>query len=93
MVGVADLLLPVPDPVDELVCSARGCGAEAVWGLLWNNPKLHTPERRKVWLACADHREHLEQFLGARDFLRSTVPVSGLVTVAGGATGAPKDLP
>lgn len=97
MVRVTDLLFPVPgpvpDPVDELVCSARGCGAAAAWGLLWNNPKLHTPDRRKVWLACSDHREHLEQFLGARDFLRGTVPVSELATVAGGATGASRDLP
>lgn len=93
MVRVTDLLRPTPDPVDELVCSARGCGAEAVWGLLWNNPKLHTPDRRKVWLACSDHREHLEQFLGARDFLRDTVPVSELTTVAGRTSGASRDLP
>lgn len=91
MVDVTDLLSPVPDPVDELVCSARGCGAEAQWGLLWNNPKLHTPTRRKVWLACGDHRAHLEQFLGARDFLRGTVAVSELEQVADGATGARRD--
>ncbi|WP_066589284.1 hypothetical protein [Cellulomonas timonensis] len=73
-----NLLSPTPDAVDELVCSARGCRSEAAWGLLWNNPKLHTPERRKVWLACDDHREHLEQYLGARSFLRDVVPVSEL---------------
>jgi hypothetical protein len=78
---VVDLLGPRPDAVDELVCSARGCRAEATWGLLWNNPRLHTPERRKVWLACDDHRTHLEQFLGTRDFLRSTVPVTALDVV------------
>ncbi|PFG42957.1 hypothetical protein ATJ88_1634 [Isoptericola jiangsuensis] len=68
------------DPVaaDALVCSAKGCRAEARWGLLWNNPKLHTPERRKVWLACDDHRTRLEQFLGARRFWRSTVDVDDL---------------
>jgi len=90
---MSDLLGPVPDVVGELVCSARGCGAEATWGLLWNNPKLHTADRRKVWLACPDHRAHLEQFLGARGFLRATVPVTELETVAGGATGAPRELP
>ncbi|QTE30737.1 hypothetical protein [Pengzhenrongella sicca] len=67
-----------PDSVGELVCSARGCRAEATWGLLWNNPTLHTPSRRKVWLACDAHREHLEQYLGARSFLRGTVPVREL---------------
>ena len=73
-------LLQLADPVDEgeLICSGKGCRAQAVWGLLWNNPKLHTPERRKVWLACDDHREHLETFLGARDFLKQTVPVADL---------------
>ena len=29
----------------DLVCSARGCRAEARWALRWNNPKLHPPER------------------------------------------------
>ncbi len=56
------------------MCSAKGCQAEAVWALLWNNPKLHTPERRKVWLACEDHRGSLSDFLGARSFLRDVVP-------------------
>jgi hypothetical protein len=70
----------VPDPVGDLVCSSKGCRAEAAWGLLWNNPKLHTPDRRKVWLACDEHREHLTGFLDLRGFLRSTVPVSELAT-------------
>ncbi|MBM0124489.1 acetone carboxylase [Pimelobacter simplex] len=56
------------------ICSARGCREPAHWQLLWNNPKLHTPERRKTWLACAEHRESLEAFLGARGFLKETVP-------------------
>ncbi|WP_405944889.1 hypothetical protein [Streptomyces sp. NBC_00932] len=55
------------------VCSAKGCRADAVWVLAWNNPKLHTPERRKTWLACAEHREHLSQFLGVRCFLKGVV--------------------
>jgi len=75
---VGDLLAARPDAVEDPLCSARGCRAEAGWGLLWNNPRLHTPERRKVWLACDAHREHLEQFLGARSFLRATVPVADL---------------
>jgi hypothetical protein len=59
---------PVP------TCSAKGCQAAAVWALLWNNPKLHTPDRRKTWLACEDHRATLGDFLGARGFLRDVVP-------------------
>lgn len=53
-----------------LICSAKGCTAEAAWSLLWNNPRLHTPERRKTWLACDAHRESLADFLAARQFLR-----------------------
>lgn len=63
----------------DLVCSARGCRAPADWGLRWNNPRIHTPERRKVWLACAEHRSHLEGFLAARGFWRDTVAVADLL--------------
>jgi 3',5'-cyclic AMP phosphodiesterase CpdA len=74
-----DLLSGGADRVaGDLVCSAKGCGEQAAWGLLWNNPRIHTPERRKVWLACDGHREHLEQFLGARSFWKQTVPVENL---------------
>ncbi len=55
-------------------CSAKGCQATAAWQLLWNNPKIHAPERRKVWLACDEHRTSLGEFLGARNFLKDTVP-------------------
>ena len=55
------------------ICSAKGCQQDAGWALLWNNPKLHTPERRKVWLACEDHRQSLSDFLGARGFLLEAV--------------------
>ena len=56
-------------------CSAKGCRAAAGWTLLWNNPKLHTPERRKQWLACAEHRDSLSAFLGARGFLKEARPL------------------
>jgi hypothetical protein len=54
-------------------CSAKGCRTDAVWVLAWNNPKLHTPERRKTWLACEEHREHLSTFLDVRGFLKDVV--------------------
>lgn len=62
----------------EIVCSSKGCRSAALWALQWNNPKLHDPERRKTWLACEAHRQHLENFLGARSFLRETIPVAEL---------------
>ncbi len=55
---------------EELICSARGCRAPAAYDVLWNNPKIHTPDRRKHWLACPDHRDSLSAFLSARGFLR-----------------------
>lgn len=55
------------------ICSAKGCSAPAAHALLWNNPKVHTPERRKTWLACPEHLTSLEQFLGARGFLKDVV--------------------
>ena len=61
---------------EELQCSAKGCRAAAVWALRWNNPKIHTPDRRKIWLACDEHRESLSAFLDRRGFLRDVVPVA-----------------
>jgi hypothetical protein len=65
-----------------LTCSARGCRTTAVWALRWNNPRLHPPERRKTWLACAEHRDDLERFLGTRGFLREVVACDELGEVA-----------
>jgi hypothetical protein len=66
------------EPPPDLVCSARGCRAHARWALRWNNPRLHTPERRKIWLACDEHRQRLEEHLSIRGFLRETVSADDL---------------
>ena len=66
-----------------LVCSAKGCRATATWAHLWNNPRLHTPERRKVWLACDEHRVSLAEFLSVRGFLKETVPAAEIPADAG----------
>jgi hypothetical protein len=60
--------------MEETICSARGCQARAVHELRWNNPRIHTPDRRKVWLACDEHLPSLSDFLSARGFLREVVP-------------------
>ena len=62
-----------PDIDAAAICSRKACRAGASWQLLWNNPKIHTPERRKTWLACDEHRESLSDFLGARGFLKEVV--------------------
>lgn len=66
-----------------MICSAKGCRESSVWALLWNNPKLHTPTRRKVWLACDEHRTTLEDFLSLRGFLRETVAADQIPADAG----------
>lgn len=60
---------------DALICSAKGCREPAAWELRWNNPRIHEPERRKTWLACDAHREHLSTFLGRRGMLREVEPL------------------
>jgi hypothetical protein len=43
--------------------------------VVWRNPKVHTPERRKTWTACDEHRATLGQFLDARGFLLAVEPL------------------
>lgn len=68
---------PTEAPAEE-ICSAKGCRTPAVWALRWNNPRIHDQARRKTWLACEEHREHLESFLGTRSFLREVIPITEL---------------
>ncbi|MCX6407869.1 MAG: acetone carboxylase [Propionibacteriales bacterium] len=65
---------------DELVCSAKGCTAAALHRIEWNNPKIHTPDRRKTWLACDEHEQSLRRFLDARGFYKETLPLQDGVT-------------
>lgn len=62
-------------PAEPPLCSAKGCRAVATHVLLWNNPKVHTPDREKPWHACEEHREHLTQFLQLRGFLLRVEPL------------------
>ncbi|GAA1287097.1 hypothetical protein Psi02_52910 [Planotetraspora silvatica] len=55
---------------EQRICSAKGCGAAASYAVVWNNPKIHSPEREKIWMACEEHRQSLADFLDARGFLR-----------------------
>jgi len=61
------------DAAPGAVCSRKACRAAAQWQLLWNNPKIHTPERRKIWLACAEHRAWLEDYLRTRGLWKETL--------------------
>lgn len=57
------------------VCSRKACREEAGWQLLWNNPKIHTPDRRKIWVACADHVDWLQDYLQLRGLWKETLPL------------------
>lgn len=65
-----------PAETEAPVCSRKGCRAPATTQLLWNNPKIHTPERRKIWLACTDHAAWLEDYLQSRSLWKETLPLT-----------------
>lgn len=52
----------------EVICSAKGCTQPASWVIVWRNPRIHDVARRKQWVACEGHLEHLSTFLTARSF-------------------------
>lgn len=63
--------------LEGLVCSRAGCRSTATWSISWRNPKIHSAERRKVWLACDEHHDYLREFLAARDFPVEESPIDG----------------
>lgn len=63
-----------PEP---LTCSRAGCTETAGWRIEWRNPKIHTADRVKVWLACEEHVDFLREFLAAREFPLRVVPADG----------------
>ncbi|HEY8699690.1 MAG TPA: hypothetical protein VIM08_01825 [Arthrobacter sp.] len=72
-----------PAPAAAAICSRKACRSEASWQLLWNNPKIHTPERRKIWLACNAHRGWLEDYLQTRGLWKETVALAQVPDTAG----------
>lgn len=49
-------------------CSRAGCGSAAQWNVNWRNPRIHSEDRVKVWLACDEHVDYLRDYLATRDF-------------------------
>lgn len=49
-------------------CSAAGCTSAAAFRVNWRNPRIHDADRVKVWLACAEHRDSLAEYLSSRSF-------------------------
>lgn len=70
---------------DSPQCSRAECRADASRSVVWRNPKIHSADRRKVWLACDEHVGYLRDFLASRAF-----PVT---VVDGVSDGSGVDLP
>ena len=68
--GARSADVPSPD------CSRAGCRAPALWRIEWRNPRIHSPDRRKVWVACDEHRDYLRDYLAARDFPVTVAPLA-----------------
>jgi hypothetical protein len=43
--------------------------------VVWNNPRLHTPDREKIWVACSEHKKSLADYLAVRSFLKRVEPL------------------
>ncbi|CAN5131768.1 hypothetical protein BH11ACT3_BH11ACT3_07870 [soil metagenome] len=52
----------------DVECSAAGCHDAAGWRINWRNPRIHSADRVKVWLACDAHRQQLSDYLATRGF-------------------------
>ena len=50
------------------ICSRAACRESATWRIDWQNPRIHTGDRWKTWLACDEHVDYLRGFLEARSF-------------------------
>ncbi|GAB2836519.1 hypothetical protein ACFQ0P_14700 [Microbacterium insulae] len=66
------------DEDEAAVCSRAGCRSAARWRVDWRNPRIHTADRTKTWVACESHVDYLREFLAARSF---PVSVSELPSV------------
>lgn len=62
----------------RFTCSRAGCRETADWAIAWRNPKIHSADRRKTWLACDAHLEVLREFLAARSFPLEVLSVGEL---------------
>ncbi|MFD1721026.1 hypothetical protein [Amnibacterium endophyticum] len=60
---------------ERRTCSRAGCRQQASTAIDWRNPRIHTGDRSKTWLACEEHVPFLTDFLRARAFPLQVRPV------------------
>ena len=73
---------------ERLTCSRAGCRETASWRIEWRNPRIHTADRVKVWLACGEHVDYLREVLAAREFPVAVVPIERPAPAETGRTTA-----
>ena len=56
-------------------CARSGCTDDAIWAVVWRNPRIHAEDRRKIWTACEAHVGFLSEYLRARDFPVTVEPL------------------
>jgi hypothetical protein len=66
-------------PPDAPTCSRAGCSNAATTTVNWRNPRIHSLDRVKVWLACDEHADYLRDYLSARDFPVVVAPLGAVV--------------
>ncbi len=66
---------PAPETEHTAICSRAGCREPAHWNVNWRNPRIHSVDRVKVWLACEEHRDFLRDYLQTRDFPVRVTPL------------------
>ena len=49
-------------------CSRAGCREPATLNVNWRNPRIHSVDRVKIWLACPEHGDYLRDYLATRGF-------------------------
>ncbi len=67
-------MIDLPGAISSTRCSRSGCREAADWAVNWRNPRIHGPERVKVWLACEEHRDYLYDYVAARGFPVAITP-------------------
>jgi hypothetical protein len=70
-------------------CSRAECREPATWRIDWRNPRIHTGDRFKTWLACDEHVEYLRGFLASRSFPVSVAPFAATDAATAGAGEEP----
>jgi hypothetical protein len=63
------------DAPERRTCSRAGCRRDATTAIVWRNPRIHTGDRHKTWLACDEHVDVLRDFLAARAFPLEVLPL------------------